>query len=75
MKPMSEEQAKQLIATIQAQLPHHLVTMHQSADTRNAPRNWFVAVMASPEASEILIVNAEYEWAEYLRAWRVIGAA
>jgi hypothetical protein len=61
---MTEEQANELAAQIREQFPHVDTLVMQAVDMRNAPRNWFVAVMRKEALVEgiVLHIHNWYEW-------------
>ena len=70
---MTEEQACALAAQIKTQFPFHVITVVQSADMRNAPRNWILGIRPSEDyTGRSLLIHSEFEWNDALLAWRIL---
>ena len=71
---MTQEDAQRLAAEITAQFPHAVVSVGQSADQRNAPRNWFVAVERKNALVNdmSLVLHSRFEWMDALTALHVL---
>jgi hypothetical protein len=74
---MNEQQANDLATRIKEQFPHVWTCALESADKRNQPKNWFVAVRRGGHelgnGERGLILHHEYEWQEALDALRVLN--
>lgn len=70
---MDEQQANDLAARIREQFPHVSTVVVQSADMRNAPRNWLIGVQRRGELEGVSIhIHNENEWIEAVTAWFVL---
>ena len=74
---MTEEQAEALEKQIKEQFPHVWTCVLESADRRNSPKNWFVAVRRGGDeignGERPLIIRHEHEWREAQDALRILN--
>ena len=71
---MTETEANELAARIREHFPHVSTVVVQSADMRNAPRNWFIGVQRKESLAEgiSLHIHNELEWIEAVQALYVL---
>lgn len=71
---MDEQQARDLAARIVSQFPHVSTVVVQSADMRNAPRNWLIGVQRRESLAEGISIHIhnELEWIEAVQALYVL---
>ena len=71
---MDEQQANDLAGRIRAQFAHVSTVVLESADPRNAPRNWFIGVQRKESAFEgvSIHIHSETEWIDALHVLFVL---
>jgi hypothetical protein len=70
---MTEEQARELAKFIKIQFPFHVITVEQSSDVRNAPKNWLIDIRTSgPDTGKSLLIHNPWEWDDALLALSVL---
>ena len=70
---MTEEQARELAEFIKIQFPFHVITLEQSSDVRDAPKNWVIGIRTSgPDTGTSLLIHTPLEWDDALLALNVL---
>ena len=70
---MTEEQARELAESIKIQFPFHVITIEQSSDVGNEPKNWLIDIRTSgPDTGQSLLIHNPFEWDDALLALSVL---